>query len=192
VHEEDRKLISRMRAGDERAFDVFFKSSYGRLAAFAARRGPLPASTIDDVVQRTLIKAVRNLGRFRGDSALFTWLCQICRNEIIDEQRKSSARPEHQSFEDFVKSDEASIRLRAPDDADPLFALEQESRQSTVAATLNALPDHYALALEWKYGDGLSVEEIAGQLGLTTVAAQSLLARARSAFKAAWTRARVA
>jgi RNA polymerase sigma-70 factor, ECF subfamily len=133
-----------------------------------------------------LIKAVRNLGSFRGESALFTWLCQICRNEIINVQRKSSARLEHLSLEELVNADETSIRLRAPDDTDPLCTAELASRQSTVADTLNALPDHYARALEWKYGDGLSVEEIGRLLGLTTVAAQSLLARARLAFKAAW------
>jgi len=42
--------------------------------------------------------------------------------------------------------------------------------------------------LEWKYGDGFSVEEIAGMLGLTTIAAQSLLARARKEFKEHWLR----
>jgi DNA-directed RNA polymerase specialized sigma24 family protein len=42
------------------------------------------------------------------------------------------------------------------------------------------------LALEAKYGDGLSVEEIAAMLGVTTIAAQSLLARAREAFRDLW------
>jgi RNA polymerase sigma-70 factor (ECF subfamily) len=48
------------------------------------------------------------------------------------------------------------------------------------------LPARYARALEWKYGDGFSVDEIARMLGLTTIAAQSLLARARVAFKQSW------
>ena len=190
MYEDDRKLIARMQAGDERAFDTFFNSSCDRLAAFAARRTSLPASTIEDIVQNTLIKAVRNLDSFRGDSALFTWLCQICRNEIINAQRKPSARAEHQSLEEFATTDEASIKLRAPDDADPLCAFEAASHQRTIATTLNALPDHYALALEWKYCDGLSVKEIAHELGLTTLSAQSLLARARLAFKEAWMQAR--
>jgi DNA-directed RNA polymerase specialized sigma24 family protein len=48
------------------------------------------------------------------------------------------------------------------------------------------LPAHYAIALEAKYGDGMSVEDIARQLGLTRVAAQSLLARAREEFRERW------
>jgi RNA polymerase sigma-70 factor (ECF subfamily) len=51
---------------------------------------------------------------------------------------------------------------------------------------LETLPEHYARALEAKYGDGLSVEEIARQLGLTVVATQSLLARARETFRKLW------
>jgi DNA-directed RNA polymerase specialized sigma24 family protein len=44
--------------------------------------------------------------------------------------------------------------------------------------------------LEWKYGDGFSVAEIAGMLGLTPTAAQSLLARARKEFKDLWVKER--
>ena len=51
---------------------------------------------------------------------------------------------------------------------------------------LAAMPEHYARALEAKYGDGLSVEDIARELGLTSTAAQSLLARARQTFRARW------
>ena len=51
---------------------------------------------------------------------------------------------------------------------------------------LELLPDRYAQALEAKYGDGLSVEEIARQLDLSVIAAQSLLARARNLFREHW------
>ena len=86
----------------------------------------------------------------------------------------------------LVESDSTLLELRAPDDADPLCALEMSSHRSVIAETLNGLPERYARALEWKYGDGFSVDEIARMLGLTTIAAQSLLARARVAFKQSW------
>ena len=165
-----------MLAGDARAFDAFFASYARRLAAFAARRTAFPATSIEDLVQTTLIKAIRNLDRFRGEAALFTWLCEICRNELINMQRKAARRPEHEDIDELVESEET----------DPLYALEMSSHRSVIADTLNALPERYARALEWKYGDGFSVDEIARMLGLTTIAAQSLLARARVAFKQSW------
>lgn len=49
--------------------------------------------------------------------------------------------------------------------------------------TLDRLPGSYANALEWKYVEGLPVAEIAGRLGLSPKAAESLLTRARTAFR---------
>ena len=183
---EDRKLVARMLAGDRRAFDAFFASYAMRIAAFAARRTSLPAATIEDLVQTTLIKAIRNLGSFRGEAALFTWVCEICRNELINVQRKAARQPQHENIDELTEAKETLLELRAPDESDPLHALESASHRGAVAATLNGLPERYARALEWKYGDGFSVDEIARMLGLTTIAAQSLLARARVAFRQSW------
>jgi DNA-directed RNA polymerase specialized sigma24 family protein len=55
-----------------------------------------------------------------------------------------------------------------------------------VQLTLDHLPGRLGDALEWKYLDGLSVADIAGRLNLSTVAAQSLLQRARTAFREAF------
>ena len=55
--------------------------------------------------------------------------------------------------------------------------------EQVVQLTLDYLPDRYGKALELKYLEGLTVEEIAEQLGDGVVAVQSLLARARAAFR---------
>jgi RNA polymerase sigma-70 factor (ECF subfamily) len=186
VYNEDRKLVGRMLAGDSRAFNAFFELYARRLAAFAARRTSFPADRIEDLVQGTLIKAIRNLAGFRGEAALFTWLCEICRHELINMQRSAARQPELEDIDVLAEAEETLLELRAAEETDPLHMLEKASHRSTVAATLNGLPERYARALEWKYGDGFSVDEIARMLGLTTIAAQSLLARARQAFKQSW------
>ena len=50
---------------------------------------------------------------------------------------------------------------------------------------MDALPDHYAEILERKYIDGLSVKEIADRMQIGAKAAESLLTRARKAFREA-------
>ena len=75
---DEQDLIDRMRRGEQRAFDEFFDAFAARLTAFAARRCSLDAAGLEDVVQVTMINAMRGLGTFRGGSTLFTWLCQIC------------------------------------------------------------------------------------------------------------------
>ena len=185
MYESDRALVARMGAGDQRAFDEFFHSSAPRLAAFAARRSGLDAASVEDVVQNTLVKAVRNLASYRGEAALFTWLTEICRHELADVYRKAARRPDHTSL-DELSSSNRHAQLRVPAHHEPAAQMDRDMRRSAVIRALQALPERYALALEAKYRDGFSVDEIAGLLGLTTTAAQSLLARARDAFRERW------
>jgi RNA polymerase sigma-70 factor (ECF subfamily) len=185
MYESDRALVARMSAGDQRAFDEFFRSSAPRLAAFAARRSGLDAASVEDIVQNTLVKAVRNLASYRGEAALFTWLTEICRHELADVYRKAARRPDHASL-DELSSSSGHAQLRAPAHHEPAAQVDTDMRRSAVIRALQALPERYALALEAKYRDGFSVDEIARLLGVTATAAQSLLARARDAFRERW------
>jgi RNA polymerase sigma-70 factor (ECF subfamily) len=186
VSEDDRQLVARMLAGEQAAFERFFAAYARRLAAFIARRTPLQAAEIEDTVQTTLIKAIRNLRAYRGEAALYTWLCTICRSELADARRKAARQPPHQSTDSDSSAQAWLLELAAPVTDEPHTATERAAHGDAVVAVLTALPERYALALEWKYGDGFSVEEIAGMLDLTVAAAQSLLARARNEFKQRW------
>ena len=185
MYETDRALVARMRAGDQRAFDEFFNACAPRLAAFVARRSALDPASLEDIVQNTLIKAVRNLASFRGEAALFTWLTQICFHELADVQRKAARRPAHVSLDETTTA-ALVAHLTAPQHREPVAELDAAVQRNEVIRVLDAIPEHYARALEAKYGDGLSVEQIALQLGLTVIATQSLLARARETFRKHW------
>ena len=88
-------------------------------------------------------------------------------------------------FDENAEQLETVLWIRA-EDLDPASELEVAEHRRAVVRTLNQLPANYSRALELKYGDGFSVDDIAKILGLTTIAAQSLLARARVAFKKGW------
>jgi RNA polymerase sigma-70 factor (ECF subfamily) len=186
VYEADRQLVARMRAGEQRAFDEFFAVCASRLAAFAARRSGLDFASLEDIVQNTLIKALRNLDSYRGDAALLTWVTEICRHELADVHRKAARRPVHESLDSMESESAAVLQLRLPEPSEPPGELELNMRQAAILRVLDALPKQYAIALEAKYGDGLSVDDIAKLLDVTPIAAQSLLARAREAFRDAW------
>ena len=174
-----------MLSGDESAFTAFFDLYAAKLASFAARRSSFPDATLEDIVQTTLIKAIRNLSRFRGDSAIFTWLCGICTKEIINQHRRQTRQGRTIDFDETAEQAEPVLWIRA-EDLDPASQHEQSERRRAVVRALNQLPANYSRALELKYGDGFSVEDIAVMLGVSTIAAQSLLARARTAFKKYW------
>jgi RNA polymerase sigma-70 factor, ECF subfamily len=189
VYEADRELVARMRAGEQRAFEDFFRTSANRLAAFVARRSGLDSGSIEDIVQNSLIKAVRNLADYRGDAALHTWLTSICIHELADSLRRVARRPRHDSLDVPSNFTDSSLRLRIPDHQEPPGELDAAQGRAAVIRALNALPDRYAHALEAKYADGLPVDQVAAMLGLTVTAAQSLLARAREAFREQWRKA---
>jgi RNA polymerase sigma-70 factor, ECF subfamily len=181
---DDRYLVERMLAGDERAFSTFFDEYFPRVYRFALPRLNRDGELAKDVVQATLIKAVRGLPGFRGEAALFSWLCRICRREIADELRVRR----RQSAQVVLVEDEPEVRaalesIGSPESDDPLLKLDAVELQRLVHAVLDRLPGRYGEALEWKYIEGRSVEEIGDRLGIGTTAAQSLLARARVAFR---------
>jgi len=181
---DEQELIDRMRRGDQRAFDQFFETYAARLGAFAARRSALDAAAIEDVVQMTMINAMRSLGSFRGGSTLFTWLCQICRNLLADARRKAARQPVTQSLDQEDKTLAKVVQLT--DFRDPLDECATDSERGAVRRAINRLPPHYARILELRFGDELTVPEIARVLQVSESAAESQLVRARQSFRAQW------
>ena len=182
MHADDLKLARSLVAGDEKQFNQFFEQFFPRLYRFAFSRMS-DESIIEDVVQSTLMNAMRSMKNYRGEAAMFTWLCQICRNEIAMTYRKRGKSVP------TVAADDDAIRpilelLESESTTPEQHYLDLEARK-LVAEILDFLPGNYGKALEWKYVLGLSVIEIANRLELTELATQSLLARARSSFRQA-------
>jgi RNA polymerase sigma-70 factor (ECF subfamily) len=181
---DDKHLAERMRSGDQRAFDEFFHGYFDRLYRFALVRLNHDADAAEDVVQQTLCRAVEKITLYRGESALFTWLCKICRNMIVDSFRATD-RPRGQVIP-FEETDEIRLALEslsAMQDEDPEQSAINLQLTRLVRVVLDYLPRRYGQVLEWKYIEGHSVKDIAEFLGIGPKAAESTLTRARNAFK---------
>jgi RNA polymerase sigma-70 factor, ECF subfamily len=182
---DDQDLIDRMRRGEKRAFGEFFDAFAARLGSFAARRSALDAAALEDVVQATMINAMRGLGGFRGRSTLFTWLCQICRNQLADLRRKAVRQPQIRSFEQLGDEEPMVILVQRTDFRDPFEECAMDAERRAVRRALNRLAPHHVRILELRFGDGLRVLQIARTLRISESAAESRLLRARQAFRAA-------
>jgi RNA polymerase sigma-70 factor (ECF subfamily) len=186
-HPDDLALAQRLAAGDSAAFTLVFETYFPRLYRFALGRLSGDADQAEEATQRCLCRAVRRFDSYRGEASLFTWLCQICRHEIADlletlhrDQSRFASPDEDPELRAHLES------LAANASSDPLALADQKDRSRMVQLVLDHLPARYGDVLEWKYIEGIRVEEIAQRLQVTPLAAESALARARRAFRGAW------
>ena len=181
--ETDRLLARQVADGDQEAFDRFFREYFPRLFRFTLSRVDNDPEVAEEIVQRTMCVIVRKMGSYRGEALLFTWLCQICRNEMhaLFRQRGIEA-PVDIAIEDHPAV-QAALESMGREEYRPEAVQRRDEIAAFVRATLDYLPTNYAIALEMKYINGNSVAEIATRLGIGDKAAESVLTRARAAFR---------
>lgn len=177
---EDLELVGRMLGGEDEAFEAFGERYVKALYRFASSRLAGDRDLTRDLVQTTVTKALSKLDTYRGEASLLTWLCACCRNEIRMHFRRLRTAPPELELEDEVAS-AAVGPSHPPRDPESLLLRREAARRVHLA--LDLLPGHYARALEWKYVEHLPVDEIAARLGVRPKAAESLLTRARQAFR---------
>ncbi len=183
VYFEDKKLVKQLLAGNERAFDRFFDENFARLYRFALTRLSDDPDAAREVAQLTLTKALRKLKSYRAESALFTWLCAICRNETSDWLSRQGRYREHIVLtEDLPEVQAAVDSYLPPEQMSPERHYRRVEMLRLIQVALDRLPAKYGDVLEWKYIEGHSTREISARLDIGAEATQSLLARARRAF----------
>jgi RNA polymerase sigma-70 factor (ECF subfamily) len=130
-------------------------------------RDPEDAS---DAAQEALVKLVRRIGQFRGESAFTTWLHRLVVNTCKDvAQRRLSERAEP-LFED----------LRVARDGDPVREAAAAETRRELRACLAELPPAQARVVGLKDAFDVSFEEIASVTGMPVGTAKCYAHRGRS------------
>ncbi len=175
--------------GDAAAVQALADVALQPLYAFCLYRVGRNEHLCEEVVQETLLRALRDVGNYdpaRGGNNIFAWLTGLARNEIhrvLGRERlgmtleKLWANVDRELLAVFA-------RLESEPFADDL--LQREETRDLVNATMAQLPPHYREALEAKYVDGKCVRDLAAQWGSSEKAVESQLTRARKAFRAAF------
>ena len=182
----DLDLARRLRTGDESAFEEFFAEYFPRIYRFARVRLGGDDEAAEEVAQTTLIRALAKVATYRGEAALFTWLCAFSRREISAWFERTGKAPRVSLTDDSAETRAVLDAIAALSRDDPEQEYQRRELSRVVHATLDHLPGKYSDALVWKYLEGRPVEEIGRRLGLGYKAAESLLTRARQAFREAF------
>jgi RNA polymerase sigma-70 factor (ECF subfamily) len=172
--ERERLLRRAVLAGDERAWQSWYDESYARLYTYVHWRSGGLEDLAEDVVQETWLVAVRRVRRFDPDQGSFhAWLRGIAANMLRNRLRARAA--ECGRGGSLANEPQGDVPVDSK-----LLRREQAER---IATALADLPEHYEAVLRAKYLEGATVAEIAETSGQTSKAAESLLTRARRAFR---------
>jgi RNA polymerase sigma-70 factor (ECF subfamily) len=137
-----------------------------------------------DLSQEVFLRVFRTIGRFRGQSALRTWIYRIVINQARNRQRwwKRRHRAEQVSLDEHL---EHYGDFPSPTDAgSPDRALRRKELASRIWQSLDRLPFDQRTAIILREIDGLSYDEIAFSLGVAIGTVKSRLTRAREALRA--------
>ena len=163
-------LLTKAAAGNTAAVRALLDGYGPVLYGFLYARVGGHAAVAEDLLQETLIEAVRSASTFRGESSLKTWLCAIARRRL----------GRHYEAERRAAVARAGLTLVRESSDDRSVDVE---RRDEVTRALGALPPLHRQVLVLKYLDDRSVEEIAYDLGRSPVQVQSLLQRARAGLR---------
>ena len=183
----DKSWHRRALAGDCEAIARMAAAVLDPLYRFCLYRVGQDRHLCEEVVQETLVRAIRDLAAYRPDRAagnIFPWLTGLARNEIrrVLSREKATASLETlwARMDDDLRDVYARLESKPLDDE----VLRREETREMVGATMSQLPSHYREALEAKYVAGKSVRDMATAWSMTEKAVESLLTRARKAFRA--------
>ena len=173
----DSELIERAKAGDAKAMELILARNEQRVYRFGLR---MCGNEDDarDVLQETLLAAFKNLGSFRGDSQISTWLYQVARSFCTRQRRRREGEPA--KYEGMETNE---VKHVAIDAASPDSSAHAKQVGQVIEAAMKTLGEDYREALVLRDVEGLSAEEAAEVAGIEVGALKSRLHRARMQLK---------
>ena len=177
--EVDQMLVERVQNGDKRAFDLLINKYQHRIVSLVGRYVNDPADAMD-VAQEAFIKAYRAIGRFRGDSAFYTWLYRIAINTAKNWLVARKRRPPATDI-DAGDAEQYDMDSRLKEQGTPENEMLREEIKSVVYETIAGLPEDLRTAIMLREMEGMSYEDIAVTMDCPIGTVRSRIFRAREA-----------
>jgi len=175
----DVELVRLARERDSGAFRVIMRRHNRRLYR-VARAVTGDDAEAEDVVQEAYFRAFANLGNFRGDSSLATWLTRIALNEALGRLRRQRSTVELPMLDAESQDDTHVIPFPLmASNCDPERAVAQREIRILMERAIDALPEVFRIVFVMREIEDLSIEETAGFLNLPQATVKTRLHRAR-------------
>ncbi|HAK95870.1 MAG TPA: hypothetical protein DCM87_12970 [Planctomycetes bacterium] len=177
-----RRLVERAQGGEEEAFDELAQLHRPRLREAIrswARFQLGPRLDVEDVLQDSLLRAVKAIGRFAwdGEDSFFRWLCGIAKRALAQAVRDTYRRAPEHSHGTRIKHLEAAVPGQST-------VMRREERFHRLEDALRHLPAEQREILLLARIEGLTVNEIAARTGRTAGSVKYQLAVALRGLRA--------
>jgi RNA polymerase sigma-70 factor (ECF subfamily) len=187
--QQDKQIARGLQAGDTDAWRALYDSHAERVWGLVARlMGPVSAD-VADVVQETFLAAARSARGYdptRG--TLWAWLSGIARRCVALYYRRQKRDNRLSNADGQLDAGRQQIiQWLENRQSEPSDAIVTAEVSSLVRMTLARLPEQHQTVLIARYVDGTAVDQLARQHECSSTAVRSRLARARRAFRRAFT-----
>jgi RNA polymerase sigma-70 factor (ECF subfamily) len=160
----EEELARQAKRGCQAAFAELVRRFAPRLRAFLSQR-TANRHDAEDLVQDTFVSAYQSIGRYRKSARFSTWLFTIGARLAVSHHRKLKVR--------------SQVRYAPSSARDSCDVVSQKEEREGLWATAQNLPERQYQVLWLKYGQDMSVKDIARVMHRTQVSVKVLLYRAR-------------
>ena len=176
-------LVSRIRAGDRKAFNELFGRYLTRVENVV--RGRLGAElrsreSVSDIVQEVYLEAVRSFDRFspQAPQGFYRWLCKIVEHKIIDAHRRHFGAARRDARREVALEQIGSPALNGPEGDSPSRIMLRDEASDQVRQALMRLPPDHRRVIELRQFEMLSSADVGQRMSRSAEAVRALLVRA--------------
>lgn len=173
---DDATLIAQVQAGNRHA-NRFLVEKYKNLVWHMVLRMVHQQEDMEDLCQEIFLRVFREIGKFRGEAKLSTWIGSIAYNMCVSHLRKKGRYSE-------LPIDDKEVLLRdrmANESADGAF--DRQHMKQLVHRIIKELPVHYRTVITLFYLEELSYKEMEAITGMPEGTIKSYLNRGRQAIR---------
>jgi len=180
---EDLALVRALREGSEGAYETLLARFQQPVYNLALRLLDDPPDA-SDVVQEVFLKVFRNVGHFRGQSSLKTWIFRIAINEAHNQRRWFFRhRCREVGMEDREEESRSPADLLADHTPSPFDYVFDREKQALIEEALARINPSFRDAVVLRDITNLSYEEIADVLQVSLGTVKSRILRGREALR---------
>lgn len=185
VNPEEALFVLRLQANEDAAYDELVRT-YNASIFHVAYRMLGDSAEAADVVQEIFLKVFRNIGGFKGEAALKTWIFRIAFSEILNRLRSWKRRYRFSTLSlDGHHNGNGNGKGQYLTDSKPTpeEILESKEQEAAIQLALGKLSGDHRSIIVLRDIEGFSYTEIAEVLGVSIGTVKSRLARARADLK---------